>query len=535
MKSVAILVVSRNARNCNALLSSLGGSVSPPPMEIVIAWNGTSEEKSRIQPHRDLQVKIVDHTPYHFAKNNNFLATRVSSEVLGFVNDDIVADPGAMQAVAECFRHPGIGIAGGQLRYPSGKLQHAGVFFREDGTPYHLDKGAGAEDFDKHSFSRFVPAVTGAFLFIRRDEFAKLEFDPSYDVAGEDIDLCLRYREKFPREIYYCAGASAVHVENDTRKEFDQRLTPPESLAKLRAVATRTGPAGKLSEPRRFKVTIFTEKPGWILHRKAQEIQERLKYCDVRINGDVAGTDIAYYVNYGYFRKKSGNELICANFTHFDEDHLAEKFVETARIADLCTAVSRSTANKLAQLGVPMRRIRVIEVGADASFRPRAVFGIVGRTYPGSRKGEDLVVKLAADAEIAKVAKLVATNEGWNLPVWEFEDRRDFYSAIDVLLVPSRKEGGPVPFMEALACGKLSVAPAIGVIPDYPHIEYEAGNYDDLRKVMLQVANQIVERKNVYAKSMRGNNWDSWAHAHELAFRDLLAAKQLDEKLPEQD
>jgi GT2 family glycosyltransferase len=69
----------------------------------------------------------------------------------------------------------------------------------------------------------FVPAVTGAFLMIRRQEFLTLKFDERFKVAGEDIVLNLAYRAKFKRGVLYCADATAVHYENVTRKETDER------------------------------------------------------------------------------------------------------------------------------------------------------------------------------------------------------------------------------------------------------------------------------------------------------------------------
>jgi len=54
-------------------------------------------------------------------------------------------------------------------------------------------------------------------------------------------------------------------------------------------------------------------------------------------------------------------------------------------------------------------------------------------------------------------------------------------------------EGGPVPFMEALAMGKLAIAPSIGVIGEFPHIDYEVGNYESLKKAILTTKSQFSE------------------------------------------
>jgi glycosyltransferase involved in cell wall biosynthesis len=107
--------------------------------------------------------------------------------------------------------------------------------------------------------------------------------------------------------------------------------------------------------------------------------------------------------------------------------------------------------------------------------------------------------------------------------VWQFEDPADFYRAIDFLLVPSRLEGGPVPFMEALACGTMSVAPAIGVIPQFPHVPYPVGDVAALKSVLLDLARRHMSQRRFASRAMRGLDWTGWASAHEKLFRRLLA------------
>lgn len=522
---LSLIIVSRSISNCRALLASLDQSAPSEHFEVIISWNGAESEISEVSRLSKSNPRIEPIAPYHFAANNNKAAALAKGEILGFVNDDIVLDPGSVDAAVQCFEHPSIGIVGGRLRYGDGRLQHVGVYFREDGTPYHLDKLTNNYDSPQHRVSRFVPAVTGAYLFVRRSEFEKLKFDENYQVAGEDIDLCLRYRLTFDREIYFCADATAVHLENITRKQFGQRDTPKESLERLRTLARQRIKDHPIAVPRHLKVSIKTEKPGWIMHRQATEIRDKSPFLQVDVNGAQQQADIAYYINYGYFEGRKGNEIVVANFTHFDPSNLAEKFKTVALECDHCVAVSNSTLRELIDMGVPASRITVIENGADASFEPKAVIGIVGRTYGGGRKGEDLVAALLQDPDIGKVARIVASSQGWGAPVWSMDDPADFYHAIDLLLVPSRREGGPVPFFEALACGKLAIAPEIGAIPDYPHISYRVGDYESLKNSIIRAATEIVKRRQIYSRHMRAKNWFRWASEHELLFRDLIREK----------
>jgi len=520
---LSILVISRSVENLNSMLAAIAASGFNGDLEILCSWNGDPGQLCKAERPAGIALRIVEQRPYNFANNNNALAAQARGEFLLFLNDDIVLDRGALGRAIEAIRQPGIGIVGINLRYADGRLQHAGVFFDADGHPYHRLKHQVQWTDPAVAADMFVPCVTGAFMLMRRQEFASLGFDEGFEVCGEDIALNLSYREKFDREILYLAGATAMHVENATRKETGQTKTPPADMERIRTYAARTRKGAPVTEISRPKIRIVTEKPGWIMHRKAEEIQKHLGAHNVVINQDWEEADIHYYINYGYFQTKPRRGLTLANFTHFDPDHLAEKFIEVARAVDHCVAVSPATADILRHLGVADDRITTILVGADVHFRPKLTLGIAGRVYPGGRKGEDIVRALLDDPEVGATIRIVAASEGWGAPVWQFEDPADFYRAIDFLLVPSRIEGGPVPFMEALACGTMSVAPAIGVIPQFPHVPYPVGNAAALKSVLLDLARRHVSQRQFASQAMRGLDWTGWACEHEKLFRRLVA------------
>jgi hypothetical protein len=505
------------------MLAAIAANGFAGTLEVLCSWNGDQGGHNRIERRADIALRIVEQRPYNFARNNNALAARALGEFVLFLNDDIVLDRHALDRAIEAIRQPRIGIVGINLRYGDGRLQHAGVFFDEDGKPFHRLKHQVQWSDPAVAADMFVPCVTGAFLLMRRQEFAALGFDEGFEVCGEDIALNLSYRETFDREILYLASATALHVENATRKQTGQTKTPPEDMARIRTYAARSRKGVPVTEVGRPKIRIVTEKPGWIMHRKAEEIQKHLGARHVVINQDWEGADIHYYINYGYFQSKPRRGLTLANFTHYDPDHLAEKFVAVAQAVDHCVAVSQATADVLRQFGVADDRITTIVVGADIHFRPKLTLGVAGRVYPGGRKGEDMVQALLDDPEVGAAIRIVAASEGWGAPVWQFEDPADFYRAIDFLLVPSRLEGGPVPFMEALACGTMSVAPAIGVIPQFPHVPYPVGDAAALKAVLLDLARRHVSQRLFASQAMRGLDWAGWASAHEKLFRRLLA------------
>ena len=202
---------------------------------------------------------------------------------------------------------------------------------------------------------------------------------------------------------------------------------------------------------------------------------------------------------------------------------MADKWVSVANEVDHCVAVCEEAAHNLMKFGVPEQKITVIRVGADQSFQPKMVLGLCGRVYPGGRKGEHLVRQLLDDSEVMNHLSIVASNDTWSCPVLQTNSTHDFYSSIDFLLVTSLLEGGPVPFMEALAMGKLSIAPSIGVIGEFPHIDYEVGNYESLKKAILTTKAQFLQERFRLASFMDGYNWESWACQHISLFQKLLS------------
>lgn len=518
---LSVLTVSRNKENVERVISTLVNSkrVNPSDIEFILSWNGGDEYKS-IDFSGLGSGKVHIDRPYNFARNNNAIAELATGKLLLLLNDDVILDPYSLAHALELIESEAVGIVGGNLRYQTGKLQHAGVFFDPDSNkPFHRFKGTIEWDDESVQHESVVPAVTGALMLMRREEFLALKFDERFKVAGEDIVLNCSYRNKFNRKIVYSFKVSGVHIENDTRKKTGEKTTPEKDLQLIKQAIKSVRPYDKL------KVRIITEKPGWIMHRKAEEISKKSTTLDVVINEDMPDADIHYYINYGFFNKRPSSGLVVGNFTHFDKDALGNKFQTTAEVMDYCFSVSEKTTEELVNFGIPKSKITTILVGADKRFKPKLTLGLVGRPYKGGRKGEHLVQQLSENTELMKKVDLVALNDEWNVKTVKFEDNATFYNMVDFLLVPSLIEGGPVPFMEALACGTVSIAPEIGVIPEFTHITYEKGNIDSLTAVINELADEHVCRKQYFAKEMAMLDWENWAFKHEIAFHELILKK----------
>ena len=156
---------------------------------------------------------------FNFSEMNNQGVAATTGDDLLFLNDDVV--PLSCHWLDDLLAHlrrPEVGIAGAKLLYPSGLIQHAGIVIgMGDGTG-HPGRGVFHADlWPWLNRTRNVSAVTGACMAMRRSVFTELGgFDPGFPVNYNDVDLCLRARQR-GYEIIYEARAILRHDECATR------------------------------------------------------------------------------------------------------------------------------------------------------------------------------------------------------------------------------------------------------------------------------------------------------------------------------
>lgn len=155
----------------------------------------------------DTQVLVAEGGT--FAENCNAGARLLDDcPVIVFLNDDTEVQSGWLDALTSPLSDPHVGIVGAKLLYPDGRVQHAGVYLDSSDGFY------GGHHVQTDELSRFVDAVTGACMAVRRDEFLNAGgFDEGYRNGNEDMDLCLRYRAA-GRLVWYARGAVVIHYES---------------------------------------------------------------------------------------------------------------------------------------------------------------------------------------------------------------------------------------------------------------------------------------------------------------------------------
>ncbi len=181
---------------------------------------------------RDRRVQVIGAPgPFDWVKINNEAVAKASGDMLLFLNNDVEArSPGWLATLVAEAERPEVGAVGARLLYPDGTVQHGGVAVGVCWGAAHTQAGIAGDApgyLSMPSIVRNVSAVTGACLMTRRDVFeAAGGFDSSLPVAFNDIDYCLRLREK-GLLVIYTPLAELVHHESKSRGHSDDARELP--------------------------------------------------------------------------------------------------------------------------------------------------------------------------------------------------------------------------------------------------------------------------------------------------------------------
>ena len=193
--------------------------------ELIVVDNASTDGTSAFLAGIGGNVQIItNQSNLGFAKACNQGAKAARGPYLVFLNNDTIPTERWLEAlVEEVETNPEVAVVGSKLLYPNGTVQHAGValsrFFE---TPYHLYAGA-ASQLPAVNKRREFNAVTGACMLVRKEAFEAVDgFYEGYINSFEDIDLCLKIRQKGGR-IVYQPKSVLYHLESQTpgRKDHD--------------------------------------------------------------------------------------------------------------------------------------------------------------------------------------------------------------------------------------------------------------------------------------------------------------------------
>lgn len=172
-----------------------------PGTEVVVVDNGSTDGSSALLRERHPEVTVIE-SPRNlgYVKGVNtgirLAQERGATHVL-LINNDAIAHPGMVNDLLGLFeRKPTAGIAGPKIFYYGTDIMwfNGGHFNDLLGFSTHplMDRRDDGEDQE-----RTVHFITGCAMMVRSEVFRDVGlFDEDYDIYAEDLDLCLRAKEK---------------------------------------------------------------------------------------------------------------------------------------------------------------------------------------------------------------------------------------------------------------------------------------------------------------------------------------------------
>ena len=224
---VSILIPNMNHKKVlKTCIDSLFNVNQYKNFEIIIIENNSTEKEifeyyEQIQKeHNNINV-VTWNGQFNYSAINNFGAKYANGEYFLLLNNDTeMISKDALSEMVGCCMRSEVGAVGAKLLYEDNTVQHAGVIVGFAGYACHPFIGIKNESNGYMMRARIncdYSAVTAACMLVKKSVFNEINgFDEDLKVAGNDVDLCLRIREK-GYLIVYNAFALWHHYESKSR------------------------------------------------------------------------------------------------------------------------------------------------------------------------------------------------------------------------------------------------------------------------------------------------------------------------------
>ncbi len=231
---VSVLIPNKDHReDLERCITSLLEGNTWKNLEILIIENNSSMDETfacykEIQA-KDERVRVVTwEGPFNYSAINNYGFQYARGEYILLLNNDtkILEEDSIAEMVTQASR-PEVGAVGALLLYPEGTVQHGGIILGHGGIASHAWEGENPLNingqFQEMVFSHLhnVSAVTGACMMLKHSDYeAAGGLDESLEVTFNDVDLCLKLRDKGLR-VLMCPMAQLIHYESASRGSED--------------------------------------------------------------------------------------------------------------------------------------------------------------------------------------------------------------------------------------------------------------------------------------------------------------------------
>ncbi len=199
--------------------------------EILLVENNSKSAEIR-EYYRRVEkegVRVVDYSAEHPSESFNYSAvvnygvSKATGDYILLLNNDVeVISSTWMEEMLMYAQRQDVGAVGAKLYFPNGKIQHAGVILglgahRSAGHSHYNQPGRALGYMGRLCYAQDMSAVTGACMMVKRSVYEAVGgFDESFSISLNDVDFCLKLRQKGLLNIF-TPFAELTHYESASR------------------------------------------------------------------------------------------------------------------------------------------------------------------------------------------------------------------------------------------------------------------------------------------------------------------------------
>jgi glycosyltransferase involved in cell wall biosynthesis len=218
-------------------------------------------------------------------------------------------------------------------------------------------------------------------------------------------------------------------------------------------------------------------------------------------------------------------------YTHVNPSARKE-LMQAAEKAHHIVAMSHTGKFELMSMGIPAEKITVIYAG-HTDYKPRCLrVGAIGYEQPNGRKRGHILIDLCWMMDVSAI-QFIITGGKWDdivekmrnagarveyIPEATTDEMQTIYSVLDLLLVTSYVEGGPLTVLEALSAGVPVLSPRVGYANDLLQADCFYSNTEELITHLRAIINPQEARRAIVA----GFTWQAYADKHAALFQEIL-------------
>lgn len=225
---VSVIIPTKDkAEILGTCLRSLFALTDHPDFEVIVVSNNSTERalfelmKAMAAEHGDRFRWFAHDVPFNFSALMNEGARRAKGDHLLYLNNDTeIIHADWMRSLHAWSQRRSIGAVGAKLLYHNDTIQHGGVVIGLGGVAGHVFTGThkdGPGYFNYVNTINNYSAVTAACMMVERRKLEAIGgWEELFTVEYNDVDLCLRLREKGWNNVYL-PHVSLYHFESLTR------------------------------------------------------------------------------------------------------------------------------------------------------------------------------------------------------------------------------------------------------------------------------------------------------------------------------